>query len=252
MMPKVLLVDDTLYMRQYLRETLSRAGYEIVGEAEDGEKALELYPELKPELVFLDLVMPKKDGVSVLKQLREQDPAARVIAMSDLSQDALIREVMLAGAHDYLVKPFEEYPLLNSAHRALLARPERPQSILEEVLAWFDLGESILRMGIITQKTLYGAKKAVQEGKTLQQALMEVGVDEGDLDSMMEESHRDISLAVILLRARSITPDQLRCALVTLRNSGRRLGFTLIELGFCNPAQIAEFLKQVPPYKKPD
>jgi two-component system chemotaxis response regulator CheY len=104
---RLLVVDDALFMRKRIREIAEAAGWEIAGEAGDGEEAVMVYQELKPDLVTLDIVMPKLDGVSTLKQLRQHDPQARVVMVSAVNQKPKLAECIEAGAIDFIVKPFE-------------------------------------------------------------------------------------------------------------------------------------------------
>ncbi|MCR4904176.1 MAG: response regulator [Butyrivibrio sp.] len=103
---KVLVVDDVKYMRQVLKSILSQAGFEIVGEAENGLDAFEKYKELKPDLVTLDISMPEKNGIEVLKDIMEYDKTARVIMCAASSQKNMLPDAMKNGARDFISKPF--------------------------------------------------------------------------------------------------------------------------------------------------
>ncbi|HEY9765257.1 MAG TPA: response regulator [Chroococcales cyanobacterium] len=251
---KILIVDDALFLRMVLRDMLLKAGYHVAGEASDGIQACELYPEVQPDVVFLDLYMPNIDGITTLKKLLEIDPHARVIACSSNGKEEIIKASMLQGARDFLTKPLDETKVMNTLRKVLKTKPGTPRSVIEELLSWYDVEELLLKAGMASFEEIKSARKAIKDGrfKTLPAALQDGGIDEEDLHSIMEDLHRDVSVAVILLQAQAITMEQLRCALVTLRTSGRRLGFTLVEQGFCTQAQIADFLKNVPPYKRAD
>ncbi len=108
---RLLVVDDALLMRKRIREIAEDAGWEIAGEASNGEEALVLYQQQKPDLVTLDIVMPKVDGVSALKQLMRHDPRARIVMVSAVNQKAKLAECIQAGAIDFIVKPFEKATL---------------------------------------------------------------------------------------------------------------------------------------------
>ena len=108
---RLLVVDDALLMRKRIREIAEDAGWEIAGEASNGEEALVLYQQQKPDLVTLDIVMPKVDGVSALKQLMQHDPRARIVMVSAVNQKAKLAECIQAGAIDFIVKPFEKATL---------------------------------------------------------------------------------------------------------------------------------------------
>ncbi|MBS0262811.1 MAG: response regulator [Planctomycetes bacterium] len=108
-MPKrVLVIDDALIMRMRIKEIALESGWEIAGEATNGEQGLALYQELRPDLVTLDIVMPKMDGVAALRQIRELDPAAKVVMVSAVDQKGKLAECIRLGAMDFIVKPFDK------------------------------------------------------------------------------------------------------------------------------------------------
>ena len=107
MTASVLIVDDAPLMRGMLRDILSREGFTVIGEAADGAEALSLYRALRPDLVILDIVMPRMDGLSALRQVRAQDPNATVVMCSAVGQDVVITEAIEAGAKEFIVKPFD-------------------------------------------------------------------------------------------------------------------------------------------------
>lgn len=104
---RVLIADDAAFMRQLIREHLENEGFEIVGEAVDGLEAVEAYQKLSPDLVTMDIVMPRCSGIDAVKRIRELDPKARVVMCSALGQETLVAEAMSAGACDFIVKPFK-------------------------------------------------------------------------------------------------------------------------------------------------
>ena len=105
---RVMVVDDALFMRNMLKDIFARAGYDVVAEAEDGVMALELYQEIKPDLVTMDIVMPKKSGIEALQDIMAVDPEACVVMVSALGQDSLVLDAVESGAKDFIVKPFKE------------------------------------------------------------------------------------------------------------------------------------------------
>ena len=108
-MPKrVLIVDDALIMRMRIKEIALDSGWEIAGEAANGEEGLVRYRELRPDLTTLDIVMPGMDGVSALRRIREDDPAARVVMVSAVDQKGKLTECIRLGAVDFIVKPFDK------------------------------------------------------------------------------------------------------------------------------------------------
>ena len=104
---RVLVADDARFMRQLIREIIEPEGFDVVGEAADGRAVVEEYTRLHPDLVTMDIVMPKRSGLDALKEILALDPAARVVMVSALGQEALVMEALQAGATDYLVKPFK-------------------------------------------------------------------------------------------------------------------------------------------------
>lgn len=105
---RVLVVDDAAFMRHLIKGILKDMGHEIVGEAKDGVEACEMYDKLMPDLVTLDLIMPKMTGLEVLKNVRAKHPTARIVVMSAIDQRQPLMEALKLGAADYLVKPFEK------------------------------------------------------------------------------------------------------------------------------------------------
>jgi two-component system chemotaxis response regulator CheY len=116
---RVMIVDDALFMRNVLKDIFVRAGFEVVGEADNGEDALPLYRQVAPELVTMDIIMPRRSGLDALRDIMAADPAARVIVVSALGQDALVLEAVESGARDFIVKPFKESKVLEAVHRVM-------------------------------------------------------------------------------------------------------------------------------------
>ena len=114
---RIMVVDDALFMRNMLKDIFTRAGFEIVAEADNGEKALAMYQQTRPDLVTMDIVMPKKSGIEALQEIMVSDPNARVVMVSALGQDSLVIEAVDAGAKDFIVKPFKEAKVLEIVRR---------------------------------------------------------------------------------------------------------------------------------------
>lgn len=114
---RVMVVDDALFMRNMLKDIFLRAGYQVVAEADNGEMAPALFLEHRPDLVTMDIVMPRKSGVEALQEIMACDPDACVIMVSALGQDSLVLEAVQAGARDFIVKPFKEANVLDTVRR---------------------------------------------------------------------------------------------------------------------------------------
>ncbi len=106
-MRKVLIADDASFMRQMIREIIEPEGWEVVGEASDGVEVVEKFKKLRPDVVMMDIVMPKRSGIDAVKAIKAEDASARVVMCSALGQEALVTEAMQAGARDFIVKPFK-------------------------------------------------------------------------------------------------------------------------------------------------
>jgi two-component system, chemotaxis family, chemotaxis protein CheY len=104
---KVLIADDASFMRQMIRDIIEPEGWEVVGEASDGVDVVDKYKKLHPDVVMMDIVMPKRSGIDAVKAIKAEDPGARVVMCSALGQEALVTEAIQAGAKDFIVKPFK-------------------------------------------------------------------------------------------------------------------------------------------------
>ena len=107
MAKNILICDDAAFMRMMIKDILTKNGYNIVGEAENGAKAVEKYAELKPDLVLMDITMPEMDGIEALKKIKAADANASIIMCSAMGQQAMVIESIQSGAKDFIVKPFQ-------------------------------------------------------------------------------------------------------------------------------------------------
>ncbi|MCZ6699752.1 MAG: response regulator [Planctomycetota bacterium] len=119
MSTRILIVDDAAFMRHMIKNILKDMGAEVVGEAADGNEACEKYDELKPDLVTMDLIMPKKGGLDALKDIREKDPDAKVIVISAIDQRQPLMDALKLGASDYVVKPFDKDRVEDAINRVM-------------------------------------------------------------------------------------------------------------------------------------
>ena len=116
---RVLIVDDALFMRNTLRDIFAGAGFSVAGEADDGVQAVNLFRDLKPDLVTMDIVMPYKSGIDATREIVQLDPNAVVIMCSALGQESLVMEAIEAGATDFIVKPFRGEDVLAVVKKVL-------------------------------------------------------------------------------------------------------------------------------------
>jgi two-component system chemotaxis response regulator CheY len=110
---RLLIVDDALIMRLRIREVAVSCGWNVVGEAVNGKQAIELFQELKPDLVTMDIVMPELDGVEAMRAIRELDSQAKICMVSALNQRDKLLECIRLGAIDFIVKPFDKSRLIS-------------------------------------------------------------------------------------------------------------------------------------------
>jgi len=106
-MTRVLIVDDAAFMRMMIKDILEKNGYDVVAEANNGIKAVEMYKREKPDIVTMDITMPDMDGIEAVKAIREFDPAAKIIMCSAMGQQSMVMDAIRAGAKDFVVKPFQ-------------------------------------------------------------------------------------------------------------------------------------------------
>ncbi|MDN5325515.1 MAG: two-component system, chemotaxis family, chemotaxis protein CheY [Moorella sp. (in: firmicutes)] len=116
---RVLIVDDAAFMRMMIKDILVKNGYEIAGEAENGQKAVAMYQELRPDVVTMDITMPEMDGIAAVKAIKQVDPQARIIMCSAMGQQLMVMEAIQAGARDFIVKPFQQDRVLQALEKAL-------------------------------------------------------------------------------------------------------------------------------------
>lgn len=110
----VLIVDDSLYMRTLIKDALSEGGYNVVGEAANGEEAIDLAFELMPDIITLDNILPDMIGTDILKVFKEEGLPSKVVMISAVGQDSVINEGLSLGALDYIVKPFTSEKLMTA------------------------------------------------------------------------------------------------------------------------------------------
>lgn len=119
MSANVMIVDDAAFMRMMLKDILSKNGFTVIGEAENGALAVEKYMDLKPNLVIMDITMPEMDGLQAVREIRKRDPQARIIMCSAMGQQAMVIDAIQSGAKDFVVKPFQAERVIEAVTKAL-------------------------------------------------------------------------------------------------------------------------------------
>ena len=119
MAKSILICDDAAFMRMMKKEILTKNGYNVAGEAENGAKGVEKYNELKPDLVLMDITMPEMDGIEALKAIKASDAGAKVIMCSAMGQQAMVIESIQAGDKDFIVKPFQADRVLEAVKKVI-------------------------------------------------------------------------------------------------------------------------------------
>jgi two-component system chemotaxis response regulator CheY len=127
MMAKIIVVDDTAFLRTILKDLLVLGGHEIIAEARNGEEAIHLFKRLKPDLITMDITMPEMDGITALTEIVKIDALAKVIMCSALGQQAMVLHAIQAGAKDFIVKPFHKERVLLAVGNVLVQTPPIPQ-----------------------------------------------------------------------------------------------------------------------------
>lgn len=118
-MKRVLIIDDAAFMRMAIKRILEQNGYEIVGEAENGAVGFKKYIELKPDIVTMDITMPDMDGLKALESIMEYDPKAKVVMLSAMGQEKMVREAIILGAKSFIIKPFKNEHMLHTIEKVL-------------------------------------------------------------------------------------------------------------------------------------
>ncbi|MGE4234468.1 MAG: response regulator [Bacteriovoracia bacterium] len=114
-----LVVDDVPYARQIIKDILTSAKYIVIGEASNGDEAVRMYGELKPDFVTMDVVMPEKGGIEATRNIMDNNKEARIIIVSAMAHEHLLMDAISAGARDYILKPFSKEDLLKAVVKAL-------------------------------------------------------------------------------------------------------------------------------------
>ena len=113
-MARVLIVDDAAFMRISIKNMLTKNGYDVAGEAENGRIGVEKYKELSPDVVTMDITMPEMSGLDALKEILRYNPKAQIVMVSAMGQEAMVREAIISGAKGFIVKPFKEEGIITA------------------------------------------------------------------------------------------------------------------------------------------
>ena len=119
MSKKILIVDDAAFMRMMIKDILTKNGYIVAGEAENGVKAVEKYKEIQPDLVIMDITMPEMDGIQAVKEIKKINPDANIVMCSAMGQQAMVIESIQAGARDFVVKPFQADRVIEAVNKVI-------------------------------------------------------------------------------------------------------------------------------------
>ena len=118
-MGRILITDDARFMRLVLRRILTQAGHQVVGEAKDGEEAVKMYGELRPDCATMDIVMPRKNGIDAVKDIMSFDPHAKIIMVTALGQEAFVLDAIKAGAREFIIKPFRNEEIVKAVLKTI-------------------------------------------------------------------------------------------------------------------------------------
>jgi len=114
----VLIVDDSAIMRRIMKNIVTGNGYSVIGEAKNGKMGVDKYIELNPDIVTMDVTMDEMNGIEALRQIKKYNPMAKVIMVSSMGQDVIVKDAIIAGAKGFIVKPFIEKQLIDVLNRA--------------------------------------------------------------------------------------------------------------------------------------
>jgi len=117
---KLVIVDDAPFIREVLKHTFAGTEITVIGEAQDGEEAVSLVCKLKPDVVLMDIVMPKKSGIEATSEILKQLPNVRIVACSTNDQNSMVMRALEAGCCNYVVKPFKAEDVLKAVRAAYL------------------------------------------------------------------------------------------------------------------------------------
>jgi two-component system chemotaxis response regulator CheY len=122
---KLVIVDDAPFIREILKHIFTNTEIDVVGEARDGEEALEIVQQTQPDVILMDIVMPRKSGIDASMDIMKKWPKTKIIACSTVDQNTMVMRALEAGCVDYLTKPFKAQDVLNVVRKALSSSPQK-------------------------------------------------------------------------------------------------------------------------------
>lgn len=117
MSKKLLVTDDAMIIREMIKDAVREDGWQVAGEATNGQEAIDRYAEIRPDAMTLDLVMPEFDGLHALRGIMALDPKAKVLVVSALDQKEILKNALELGARDFVVKPFQKERLIGALNK---------------------------------------------------------------------------------------------------------------------------------------
>ena len=116
-MKSVLIVDDSTIMRRIMKHIVTSHGLYVAGEAGNGRIGVEKYKELEPDVVTMDVTMDEMNGIEALRQIIEHDPEAKVIMVTSMGQEVIVKEALTLGAKGFILKPFDERQIMEAVNK---------------------------------------------------------------------------------------------------------------------------------------
>ena len=221
---KILISDDSILARKQLKDFISKYGTPTFFEASNGQDAIDIYKKEKPDLSFLDIVMPVKDGNAAIREIIDFDKDAEIIIVSSVGTQSQLRSAIEAGAKDFIQKPLN---------------PEQLHSILNMYAQFF--GTFLLSHNVVTKDQLLSAlgKKSSQHMKLGTLAIMKGYMTANEVDNVIiSQTHNDCRFGDLAVREGYLTQEQVDELVKTQYPDFLLLGQTLVEEGYINNAQL--------------